>query len=88
MINVKLRDGFEIQLEDDVMDDYDLVMLFGRYRKNPSMDIIVDIAIKMLGVEQHQLLMDHLRDENGKLKTSAMMAALEEIEDAIPAVKN
>lgn len=88
MINVRLGDGFEIQLEDDVMDDYDLVMLFGQYRKNPSMDIVVDIAIKMLGEEQHKALMDHLRDEKGKLKTSAMMAALEEIEDAIPAVKN
>lgn len=88
MIDVRLRDGFEIQLEDDVMDDYDLVMLFGQYRKSPSMDIVVDIAIKMLGEEQHKALMDHLRDEKGKLKTSAMVAALEEIEDAIPAVKN
>jgi hypothetical protein len=88
MINVKLSDGFELNLEDDVMDDYDLVMLFGQYKKNPSMDIVVDIAIKMLGAEQHQALMDHLRDEKGKLKTSAMMAALEEVEDAIPAVKN
>lgn len=88
MIDVRLRDGFEIQLEDDVMDDYDLVMLFGKYRKSPSMDIVVDIAIKMLGEEQHKALMDHLRDEKGKLKTSAMVAALEEIEDAIPAVKN
>ena len=88
MIDVKLSDGFVIQLEDDVMDDYDLVLLFGQYRKNPSMDIVADIAVKMLGEAQHRALMDHLRDEKGKLKTSVMVHALEEIEDAIPTVKN
>ena len=88
MIDVRLEDGFAIQLEDDVMDDYDLVLFFGQYRKNPSMDIVADIAVKMLGEAQHQALMDHLRDEKGKLKTSAMVHALEEIEDAIPTVKN
>lgn len=88
MIDVRLEDGFEIQLEDDVMDDYDLVLLFGQYRKNPSMDIVADIAVKMLGEAQHRALMDHLRDEKEKLKTSAMVHALEEIENAIPTVKN
>jgi hypothetical protein len=52
------------------------------------MDIVVDIAINMLGEEQHRALMDFCRDEHGKLKTSAMMTALEEIENAIPSVKN
>lgn len=88
MIKGRLESGFEFELEDDVMDDYDLVLLFGQYRKNPSMDIIADIAVKMLGKEQHKALMDHLRDDRGKLKTSAMMHALEEIENSLPALKN
>lgn len=88
MIKGKLASGFEYELEDDVMDDYDLVMLFGRWSKKPSMDIVVEIAEKMLGNEQHQALMDHLRDEKGKLKASAMVHALEEIEASIPTVKN
>lgn len=88
MIKGKTTSGFEFEIEDDIMDDYDLVIMFGKYRKAPSMDIVVDIAIKMLGSEQHQALMDHLRDEKGKLKASAMVHALEEIEASIPAVKN
>lgn len=88
MIKGKTESGFEFELEDDIMDDYDLVLLFGKYNKSPSMDVVADIAIKMLGEEQHQRLMDHLRDDRGKLKTSAMVRALEEIEEAIPAVKN
>ena len=51
MIKGRLESGFEFELEDDVMDDYDLVLLFGQYRKKPSMDIIADIAVKMLGEE-------------------------------------
>lgn len=88
MIKGKTSSGFEFELEDDVMDDYDLVVLFGKYNKNPSMDIVVDIAIKMLGAEQHKALMEHLRDDKGKLKTSAMIHALEEIENSLPALKN
>ena len=88
MIKGRLESGFEFELEDDVMDDYDLVLLFGHYRKSPSMDIIADIAMKMLGEEQHKALMDHLRDDKGKLKSSAMVHALEEIENSLPALKN
>ena len=88
MIKGRLESGFEFEFEDDVMDDYDLVLLFGQYKKSPSMDIIADIAMKMLGEEQHKALMDHLRDDKGKLKSSAMVHALEEIENSLPALKN
>lgn len=88
MIKGKTTSGFKFEIEDDVMDDYDLVIMFGKYRKAPSMDIVVDIAIKMLGEEQHQALMDHLRDDRGKLKATDMVHALEEIENALPSVKN
>ena len=88
MIKGRLESGFEFELEDDVMDDYDLVLLFGPHKKSPSMDIIADIAMKMLGEEQHKALMDHLRDDKGKLKSSAMVHALEEIENSLPALKN
>lgn len=88
MIKGKTSSGFEFELADDVADDYDLLLLFRQYRKTPSMDIVVDIAINMLGEDQHRALMDFCRDEKGKLKTSAMMTALEEIENAIPSVKN
>ena len=76
MIRGKLGSGFEFKL----------VELFAKVAKNPIW--IGDLAEKMLGPEQKKALMEHLRDENGKVRTSAMMQALKEIEDAIPAVKN
>lgn len=86
MIRGKLGSGFEFKLDDDIFDDFELVELFAKVAKNPI--FIGDLAEKMLGHEQKKALMEHLRDENGKVRTSAIMQALKEIEDAIPAVKN
>ena len=49
---------------------------------------IGDLTEKLLGAEQKKALVEHLRDENGKVHTSAVMNALKEIEEAIPTVKN
>lgn len=86
MIRGKLGSGFEFKLNDDIFDDFELVELFAKVAKNPI--FIGDLAEKILGTEQKKALVEHLRDENGKVRTSAMMQALEEIEDAIPAAKN
>ena len=86
MVRGKLGSGFEFKLDDDIFDDFELVELFAKVAKNPIW--IGDLAEKMLGADQKKALMEHLRDENGKVRTSAMMQALKEIEDAIPAVKN
>lgn len=88
MIRGKTNSGFEFAIPDDVYDDYDLVMLFAEYEKNQSTLLIDAIADKFLGLEQKKALMDHLRDENGKLRTSAMIQALTEIEAEITKATN
>ena len=86
MIKITMGDGFKIQLDENVFDDFELVELYAKVAKNPIW--IGDLAEKLLGAEQKKALIEHLRDENGKVHTSAVMAALKEIEEAIPAVKN
>lgn len=86
MINITMGDGFKIQLDENVFDDFELVELYAKVAKNPIW--IGDLAEKLLGAEQKKALIEHLRDENGKVHTSAVMNALKEIEKAIPAVKN
>lgn len=80
--------GFAFEVDEDVFDDYDLVLLFGQYQESPSMILFDKIADKFIGVEQKQALMDHLRDKNGRLRTSDMINALAEIEDITVAPKN
>ena len=86
MSNITMGDGFKIQLDENVFDDFELVELYAKVAKNPIW--IGDLAEKLLGAEQKKALIEHLRDENGKVHTSAVMNALKEIEEAIPAVKN
>ena len=86
MINITMGDGFKIQLDENVFDDFELVELYAKVAKNPIW--IGDLAEKLLGAEQKKALVEHLRDENGKVHTTAVMNALKEIEEAIPAVKN
>ena len=86
MINITMGDGFKIQLDENVFDDFELVELYAKVAKNSI--FIGDLAEKLLGAEQKKALVEHLRDENGKVHTTAVMNALKEIEEAIPTVKN
>lgn len=86
MIKITMVDGFKIQLDENVFDDFELVELYAKVAKNPIW--IGDLAEKLLGAEQKKALIEHLRDENGKVHTTAVMNALKEIEEAIPAAKN
>lgn len=86
MINITMGDGFKIQLDENVFDDFELVELYAKVAKNPIW--IGDLTEKLLGAEQKRALIEHLRDDNGKVHTTAVMNALKEIEEAIPAVKN
>ena len=86
MINITMGDGFKIHLDENVFDDFELVELYAKVAKNPIW--IGDLTEKLLGAEQKKALIEHLRDENGKVHTSAVMNALKEIEEAIPTVKN
>lgn len=86
MIKITMGDGFKIELDENVFDDFELVELYAKVAKNPIW--IGDLAEKLLGAEQKRALIEHLRDENGKVHTTAVMNALKEIEEAIPASKN
>ena len=86
MIKITMGDGFKIELDENVFDDFELVELYAKVAKNPIW--IGDLAEKLLGAKQKKALIEHLRDENGKVHTTAVMNALKEIEEAIPTVKN
>ena len=86
MVRGRLESGFEFELDDNIFDDFELVELYAKVAKNPIW--IGDLAEKLLGAEQKKALIEHLRDENGKVHTTAVMNALKEIEEAIPAAKN
>lgn len=85
MVKGKTQSGFAFELDDNVFDDFELVELFAKVNKNPI--FLGELMEKFLGAEQKGALLEHLR-KDGKVRTSDVMAALVEIETAIPTVKN
>lgn len=85
MIKGTTKSGFAFELNEELMDDFELVELYAKVDQN--IIFIGQLAEKLLGSEQKKALMEHLR-KDGKIKTSDMLNALVEIESAFPASKN
>lgn len=73
-----LDSGFEFEINNDILDDYDLLEDLIAI-DNGEGQRIVSVISKILGPDQEKALKDHLRSENGKLKTSDMATAIGEI---------
>lgn len=78
MITGKTKSGFEYTLDDNVTDDYELLEILididnGKYTG------ITDMVQRLLGDEQKEQLKEHLRRENGRISTKAMIAEVMEI---------
>lgn len=76
------KTGFKFELREELLDDYELVVLFGK--ANDDIRHIDELAEHLLGSEQKKALIEHLRGENGTVKLSDMMNALADVEAAFP----
>lgn len=85
MIKGITQSGFEFELDENIFDDFELVELFAKVNKNPV--FLGELMEKFLGAKQKTALLEHLR-RDGKIRTTDVMAALVEIENAIPSAKN
>lgn len=82
MIKGKTKSGFAFEMSEDLLDDFELIELFAKV--NDNIMYVGQLAEKLLGTEQKKALMEHLRGEDGRVKTSDVLAALTDIEDAFP----
>lgn len=78
MITGKTESGFEYIIEDEATDDYELLEILididkGDYTK------ITDMVERLLGNEQKEKLKEHLRKENRRISTKAMLKEIMEI---------
>ena len=82
MIRGKTESGFEFNVAEKLADDFEFLELLGDFSENPLM--ASKLADKMLGREQKEALKEHLRGEDGRIKTSDMFRELTEIITAFP----
>lgn len=77
MIKGTTESGFNFEVKEELADDFEFLELLGDFSENPLM--ASKLADKMLGREQKEALKEHLRGEDGRIKTSDMFRELTEI---------
>ena len=78
MINGTTKSGFYYEISDDRLDDYELLeTICGVDNGNNS--LIPKVAELVLGKDQLNELKEHLRNEDGRVKTSDMFREIMEI---------
>lgn len=75
---MKLSDGFEINIIPDALDNWELLEALRKIDQKEA-QYLPDAARMLLGEDGLAALREHLRNENGIVKTSDMIAILEEI---------
>lgn len=86
MITAKTNDGFEIELDENFLDDAEMIEAMTRLGKDPSAFFI--LRDRMLTPENKARLYDHLRNEKGIVPMSAIDKALNELLTSFKAGKN
>lgn len=87
MIVGKTVSGFEYQIEEDMLDDYELLEVLCEADKGKA-SAMMEVAEKVLGVEQKERLKEHIRDDKGRVSARTMIEAVMEILKANGAGKN
>lgn len=78
MIKGTTESGFQFELEEDVLDDYELWEDLIDVEEGRSTRI-ASVANRMLGKEQKKAMLDHLREENGRVPIRRVFRELGDI---------
>lgn len=79
-------DGFEFEIDDETLDDWELLECFeGLSDSDPGS--IVRFVKKLLGSLQYARLKNFLKERDGKVRASAMQAEIELIMNTYKALK-
>lgn len=87
MITGKLSNGFDFSVDDAVIDD---MLLFRALKKVDEGDLMAydDAGPRLLGKQQYEALLDHLKNDSGRVSFAAIGQAILEILGSFKAGKN
>lgn len=86
MLKGKTKSGFEFEVTDDTLNDYQLLEILSEVDGNP---LLVPKLVKvLLGEAQKKKLMEHLRTEKGNVPTEAVSTEIMEIFESGNKLKN
>lgn len=77
MAKSKTKTGFEYELNQEALNDYELLEDVAEVDNNPL--LIPKVLELILGKEQTRKLKDHIRDKNGRVPATKMMEEIADI---------
>lgn len=86
MITAKTNDGFEVELDEDFLDDAEMLEALVNAKDNVTATFI--LRDNMLDAENKKRLYDHLRNKKGKVSFRALDDAVSELVSSFKAGKN
>ena len=86
-MTAKLKDGFEIQLKEDALNDWEFLEVLADIDEGEG-GLIVKAARMLLGRDGVKMLKEHLKDENGRVPADVMANALLELMESVGETKN
>lgn len=89
MVEGKLKNGFEVKIEDENLDDFEVFEAICDIEEDSeNMGKTVFIFKRLLGKTQYDKLKEHMRNETGKISTTEMIEVLKEILNLENDIKN
>lgn len=86
MLKGKTKSGFEFEITDETLDNYELLEAIGDMDENPT--VITKIVRLLLGKEGTKKLKDHVRNEDGTVPATKMNDEITEIFESQKEIKN
>ena len=87
MLRGKTESGFEFEIDEEILDDYDFLELLCRIDEGDA-SLTVKMVDMLLGEEQKQRLKAHVRAKSGRVSASRLLAEVMEIFNATKEGKN
>lgn len=86
MLKGKTKSGFEFEVTDDTLNNYELLEVLSEVDGNPL--LVPKLVNVLLGEPQKKKLMEHLRKANGTVPTEAVSTEIMEIFESGNKLKN
>lgn len=87
MILAKTNSGFEIELDENALNDQELIDALVGLEDGEFLNQS-RVVLRLLGKDSRKKLYDHLRTPDGRVPAEAVTAAIGELMRSIPAGKN
>lgn len=87
MIKGKTSSGFEYEVDENTLDDWEFVEILSNIDKG-LFYCVVDMAVKILGEDQYERLKSFIKEKEGKISIGAMEREIIDIFQSNTKTKN